>query len=557
MEVRLLFIMNARLHRLTRALFGFATARTVAGALIGALTVALQSAPIARAAGADDTLHLIVAESPRTLNPLFSGTLDEQTLASLAFDTLVITKPDATLAPRLATEVPSLANGGISRDGRTVTFHLRHGVRWHDDVPFTSADVAFTMRTIIDPKVPIVDRTAYDKIDSIQTPNDDTVVIRLKSVYAPFVAIVGTQYPIVPKHLLEKSANIAEDPFNALPIGTGPYRFVRQNRGDKIEYAASDAYWDGAPTIKRISVAEIPDATTVSLQLRQGALDYSSQESSQFAQLRQDPTLDAVITPNNDFIAYAFNVEHPIVSDRNVRRAISMAIDRDSLVRKNTFGTGTPAYADLPPFMWTKAAPKNPYGYDLAGARARLDRAGWRRGPDGVRVKGGTRLHLAVIDFSGSVTGRNIDAQVQSMLAEVGIEVELKYFSPSLYYSPAANGGPVAKGDFDLAFYSFSSGGDPLDDEIYGCAHREPNGFNAARYCSPQMEALQNASLTQLDPKKRLDDVARIQALAVSEAPYVFLYHTPFRVIHARRLKGSAASLGSVVYRVNAWSFAR
>lgn len=548
--------MGSREGLLTRFGRAHAAMRFGAGGLVATLVIACSHAQSTRAINTD-TLRLVISESPRNLNPIFASTVDEGILASLSFETLVIIKPDATFEPRLAREVPSLSNGGISRDGKRVTFHLRHGIRWQDGAVFSSADVAFTLRTILDPKVPVPERSGYEQIDSIETPSDDTVILRLKKAYSPFIAIVGTWYPIVPKHLLEKSANLAQDPFNASPIGTGPYRFVRQDRGERVVYQANDAYWDGPPKIKRISVAEIPDKTTSGMQLRQGALDYADEEASQFAQLRHDPTLEAVMKPNNSFVAYGFNVERPIGGNRDVRRAISMAIDREGLVRKATFGTGTPAYADLPPFMWIHTLPKNPYGYNLAGARALLDRAGWLRGSDGIRVKDGKRLRLSLIGISGSVTRRNVDTQVQSMLAGVGIEVELKYFSPSLYYAPPADGGPVAKGDFDLAASDESAGGDPNNENIYTCSHREPNGFNAARYCNSAMEALQRASLIELDPKKRLAIVAKIEALAVSDAPYVFLYYTPFCTIHSKRLRNSASALNPEYYRVDTWFFAR
>lgn len=537
--------------RLMRAVGAFAF---VALAFVSGPAVASRAA---LAAGGDEALHLTINESPRSLQPLLAGTTDEQTLASLAFDTLLKTQPDATLAPDLATEVPSLRNGGISRDGRRVVFHLRPGVKWQDGRPFSSADVAFTFKAILDPNNPIVDRTGYSDIASVETPNPLTVVVHLKRTYSPFVAIVGNQFPIVPAHLLASSKNLAEDPFNANPIGTGPYRFVRQFRGDRIEYAANPTYWGGAPKIARIAVAEIPSSTTQAIELRQGTLDYAATESSEFAQLRQDRSLVSAITPINDFVAEAFNVTRPILADRDVRRAIAMAIDRAALVRDDTFGTGTVAYADLPDFMWTHREPHDPYGYDPKAARALLDRAGWHVGPDGVRVKNGVRLHLVDIDFAGSVTGRNLDTQIQQMLADVGVEVELKYYSISLYYSPAAQGGPISKGDFDIAAYIFSASSDPLDDEIFGCASRAPNGFNAARYCSPEMEKLQSASLAELDPEKRLVDVAKIEALAVSDMPYVFLYHTPLRVIRTPRLANSRATFGAPLYKIQDWSFAR
>ncbi len=198
---------------------------------------------------------------------------------------------------------------------------------------------------------------------------------------------------------------------------------MRQSRGDRIVYVANDAYWGGAPKIRHLSVAEVPDATTQSLELRHGTLDYAPMESSQFAQLRRDPSLVSAITPINDFVAYALNVERPITSDVGVRRAISMAIDRVALVARVC--RSTRIFVDL-------ARTEESLRVRSAAANALLERDGWHRGPDAMRAKDGRRLHLVSIDFSGSVPGRNIDTQTQQMLAAVGIEMKLKYYSPSL-----------------------------------------------------------------------------------------------------------------------------
>ncbi|MGH7729414.1 MAG: ABC transporter substrate-binding protein [Vulcanimicrobiaceae bacterium] len=508
------------------------------------------------AAAPRDELRLVVAAGPHSLDPLLGTTAEEGALAGLAFDDLLFVEPDGRFAPDLAREVPSLRNGDISPDGRRIVFRLRKGVRWQDGVPLTSADVAYTIRTILDPHLAISVRSGYDDIASLQTPDRWTVVFTLKHAYAPFVATVGTQYPIVPQHVLAKAGNVMQAPFNGQPLGSGPYEFVRWIRGDRIEYVANPHYWGGPPKIPKVTVLEIPDVTTIALELRSGALDYAPLESSQFAQLRHDPSLVAQITPNNDFVAYALNLQRPVLRDVRLRRAISMAIDRVALVRDVTFGTGEVAYADLPAFMWTHAVPRNPYGYDPAAANALLERAGWRRGTDGVRERDGHRLALTLIDFSGSVSGHTIDVEVQQMLAAVGIATELKYYAPSLYFGPAADGGPLYLGEFDLAAFQFVAGNDPLNDFLYRCANAAPNGFNAARYCSPKMEALQAASLRELDPVKRLALVAKIEQLAATDVPYVFLYHTPWRVVHTPSLRDAGPTLGSEWNQVNRWSFA-
>lgn len=504
-------------------------------------------------ANATATVHLYASGQQRSLNPFLVADVTAQDIALLAYDSLLDVDSAGIYRPRLAIAVPTLANGGVSRDGKTVTFKLCSGVRWHDGTPFTSADVAFTFAKIADPKVNIATRTGYDKILRVATPDARTVVITLREPYAPFVTIVGTQYAIAPKHLLEKSADINRDPIGSHPVGTGPYIFKSWERGTRLTYTANPNYFAGKPKIGTVQIAELPDQNTAGLQLRTHALDFGSVESSVYAQLRDVPGLRSATEPINDYNAFALNVTRPILADVRVRRAISMAIDRATLAKKNSFGTGTAAYADLVAQIWKSPEPKNPYGFDPKAANALLDAAGWKRGASGIREKAGKPLHLDGVDYSGSKTGASIDVQVAQMLREVGIEIAFKYSNIQLYYDPVA--GPLAKGEFDVASFSFVSNIDPANDYLYTCAAREPKGFNAARYCSPEMDALQRASLSTFDPKRRAALVVEIEELAVRDVPYVFTYHTPFRLIWNPKLHRTRTNFGSQWYDIDHWYF--
>ncbi|HEY3675020.1 MAG TPA: ABC transporter substrate-binding protein, partial [Candidatus Tumulicola sp.] len=177
------------------------------------------------------TLRLAAQDDPRTLNPLLMLSGSESALATLAFDTLLDVNANNALVPSLAIVVPSVNNGGISKDGLRYTFRLRRGVKWHDGAAFTSQDVAFTIESVLSPKIAFSNRAGYDDITSVITPTPTTVIIRVRHRFAPFLADVGAGYPIVPAHLLEKSANLLTDPFGAHPVGTGPYRFAEWHRG--------------------------------------------------------------------------------------------------------------------------------------------------------------------------------------------------------------------------------------------------------------------------------------------------------------------------------------
>jgi peptide/nickel transport system substrate-binding protein len=523
-----------------------------------ALALAIAAAQVPRTVAADEvsqSLRLYVLGDPHTLDPEFANNADEAAIGGLMLESLI--EFDGALVPHpvLATTVPTQANGGISADGKTFTFHLRHGVKWHDGADFSAKDVLFTIGLIRDDKNNVANRDLYLNIANVDAPDASTVRFHLKAPQAFFLSQVAAGYPILPAHVLESSQNLPSDPFNAAPIGTGPYRFVRWARGDRVELAANPTYYRGAPKIPRVVVSIVPDFNTVGIQLRQHEIDFASVESSVYNQLRDVPGVVRTTEPLNDVVGISLNVTRPIMRDKTVREAIVKAIDRKRIVQTVTFGTGTPAYADLPFFMYDGHAPAGWDDADPAGARALLDADGWKLGADGVRVKNGVPLRLQYIDFAGSVSGAAVDTQVVQMLRDVGIDTNYKTFAPGLYYQPASQGDPLMGGDFDLGGVGFRGGTDPSNSYIYSCATRSPSGFNSSRYCNPEMDRLIAAVEVEYDTAKRNRLIAKIEDLAATDLPYAFLYHTPYRLIVNPALVRPPASIGNMWYGIERWYF--
>ena len=508
-------------------------------------------------AGAGRILHLSIASEPHSLLPIAATVVDEGALARLAFDTLVEFDDTNHAQPDLAAVVPTLANGGIAKDGVTITLHLRHDVKWQDGVPLTSADVAFTIHAILDPANNVANRSLYINVTSVDAPDPYTVVFHLAQPQASFLATVGVAYPILPKHLLEHSANLATDPFNAQPIGSGPYKLVHWARGDRLEYTANPTYFRGAPKIANLTVITITDFNTLGIQLRQHAIDFSLVDSGTFNTLRGAPDLKLLTEPFSNFNAVAMNMAHPILKDRRVRLALVKAIDRKTITRTVSFGTGVPAYGDLPLFVYGGHPPAGWDEADPAEARALLDAAGWKLGANGIREQHGTPLHLDMIGFSGSPTQASMALQLQQMLRAVGVDVAFKTYVTSLYFAPASAGGPLTSGNFDLATFGFQNGVDSHNGEIYLCASRIPHGFNVSNYCNPEMDRLQARSEREYDPALRDRIVTQIEDLAVHDAVSIFLYHTPYRIAQDPALKRPTASLDNQWYDIQDWTFTK
>ena len=430
------------------------------------------------------------------------------------------------LEPELATEVPTPQNGGVSADGLTITYHLRPGVRWHDGAPFTSRDVAFTYHAIMNPATNVTTRHGWDDIARVDTPDAYTVRFRLKRPFAPavhtFFAHSDQPIFVLPAHVLEREPNLNRVAFNDHPIGTGPFRFVRWVRGDRIEYVANDGYYRGKPKLRSIVLHIVPDENTIVNQLRAHEIDWFVNATPRvYPQLTTIPGVEVRLVPLNANDAVMFNTTRPPFDEANVRRAIGLAIDKQQLVRKATFGTTVAATEDLPPFLWAFDPHAGTAARDLPEAKRLLDAAGWRAGRDGIRVKNGRRFVMGLAYRTDSATDRETIVSIAAMLHEAGIDVELKGYTTALLY-----GGPgigvLADGKYDAALQTWYAGTDPDDSTQLTCDQVAPKGYNWARYCNPAMDAAQRVALTHYDRPTRKRAYARIEQLLARDAPFVY-----------------------------------
>ncbi len=473
-------------------------------------------------------LRIAMVGAPNTLNPVLSTQEVEVTPEALVMDPLIATTPEGQLVPILAQTVPTLENGGIGKDGVTITYHLRHGVKWQDGAPFTSHDVAFTVSALNNPRTLVGSRHGYDLIARVDTPDPYTAVFKLKRPFAPavstFFAHSDAPYFIIPAHLLEREPNLNHVAFNEHPIGTGPFKVVKWYRGDRIEFAANDDYFLGKPKLRKISLRIIPDENTATNQLRAHEVDWIALGSPRiYPDLKTIPGVDVHLVPFNGNDAIQFNVQRAPFDDPRVRRAIGLAIDKPRLSREVTFGSTVPAQEDLPPFMWAYDPKAGTAQRDLPGAKALLDAAGWRAGSDGMRVRNGKRFTMGLAFRSDSITDRNRGVQIASMLKDAGIEVDLKGYTTALLYGPPGTG-IMASGRFDSALQTWYAGTDPDNSTQLICSEVRPKGFNWSGYCNKDMDAAQTTALSHYDRPTRKAAYSKIEQVLARDAPFIYLW---------------------------------
>ena len=467
-----------------------------------------------------NTLRIVSGNVPRTLNPLLATQTVEASISRLMTDILVSSDAKGNFVPKLAREVPTRGNGGISVDGLTITYHLRGGVLWQDGAPFTSRDVRFTYDAIMNKNNDVISRHGYDLVTRVDTPDALTVVFHLRAPFAPFVSVVfgesDSPYGILPAHLLAKYRSINNIPYNSAPIGTGPFKFVRWLRGDRIELVRNEQYFLGAPKIARVVWSLVPDENTEMQLMRTHEADWMYEASqAAYKTIKTIPNVTVVMPDVNGYEGIMMNTASGPTADIRIRRAIVMAIDKARLTNELTYGTATVATGDLPAFLWTHDPSLKNLPFDPAAARKTLASLGYTLA---------NPLALGFVYEQSQAVNRSLIVQLQQELHAVGIEIHAQAQLSSIIYGGYGAGGTLSTGHYQLSLYQWYAGIDPDNSAQFVCANRPPNGFNQSRYCSAAMDAAQAKALGNYEIDERKPAYFTIERLLVHDAPMDFLW---------------------------------
>ncbi len=466
---------------------------------------------------------------PTTLNIHLNPHANVAYIAELTAAWFVRYDAAARPVPELITVVPTKRNGGISADGKAITWHLRRGVRWSDGAPFDARDVVFSVHAIMNPaNNEEQGHAGWDRIRQIDTPDPYTVVFRLSRPYADFLPVffgtMGDNPCVLPVHLLGRLPTINDAPYNRLPVGIGPFRVVAWRRGDAVELEANPFYFRGLPKLKRITFKIIPSSDTLATQLQSGEIDLWPLVSPNYIdRIKALPGVHVDVEPGFRTTTVDFVVTRELVADRRVREAVAHAIDRRAIVATALHGYAS-TYDGI-------ALPLDPprrnnvaFDYDPERAQRLLAAAGWQPGPDGVRSKGGRRLTLRVPYQSGAP---ELDQQIELMRADlhaVGIALETKKYQPGLFFGLLQAGGIVNTGHYDFTFF-----GQTLTDiedvyGLYGCANIVPHGENSTRHCSAAADALFAQLEATYETSRRRQLFGRLQSRINADLPSFILY---------------------------------
>jgi peptide/nickel transport system substrate-binding protein len=459
---------------------------------------------------------------PNTLNPLLSDLLATAEVGSLIFSGLVQVNERGEWVADLASDVPTAQNGGVSPDGLTVTYRLRPGVTWHDGAPFTAADVKFTWETIMNRRVNVVSRDGYDKIAAVDTPDANTVVVRFRQYYPPFLTLFGT---ILPRHLLAGAEDVNKAAFNRAPVGTGPFKLREWRIAEAVILDANASYFKGRPNLDTIVYRVIPDSGIMLTQLKAGEVDIVSNVGlAQLEQFKAVSGVRTVVTPNMIWEHLDFNLDNALFQDARVRRALALALDRQAIITASLKGVASPAVGDQSPLSWAYNPVLKAPARDVAAAKELLAQAGFKQGADGVFARNGRRLAFTLVTTAGNKTREAVAQTIAQQLKEAGVDMAVRLVDVPVFF-----GDTLKARRFEAAMFAWVAGLDPDNISLWHsrnipAAGNNYQGQNYAGWRSPEVDGLteQGARLVAVEARKQV--YFRIQELIVQEAPVIPLY---------------------------------
>jgi peptide/nickel transport system substrate-binding protein len=476
---------------------------------------------------AQQTLTIAIESDPTNIDPRFGTDVNSSRVHQIVGNGLIQKDAKSNL-------VPDLAERWENPDEKTYIFHLKKGITFHDGTELTAEDVKFTFESIIDPEMNSPKAGAYQQLDTIEVLDPYTVKFTLKDVFAPF--LIEMAHPIMPKQATEAQR---DRKFTESLVGTGPFKLVDWKHDEELVFEANPEYFEGAPKLEKIIFKVIPEEKTRFLELAYGKVDFVQNALDPQTitlikngeNLPKKPKALQVIAEESVLIYYmGFNLEDPILSDVNVRQAISYAIDRQLIVDHLLEGQASLATGLLSPSNWAYEPDVKTYAYDPEKAKALLDEAGYPD-PDG----DGPESRFTIVYKTSTDPLRMLIGQVlQDQFKQVGIEIsEIQTFEWAKFYQD------IIDGNFQI--YTLRWVGITEPDIFYSIFHSSmipPNGRNRGRYVNAGIDELTERGRLAIDVEERKQAYSEIQKILAEDLPYVFLWYPHNIVVMDEKIRG-------------------
>ncbi|HLW60957.1 MAG TPA: peptide ABC transporter substrate-binding protein [bacterium] len=515
----------------------------------------LQPARAAGKRGDSGVIKLLYWQAPTIVNPhLAQGTKDFHA-SRVCMEPLLTVNAAGAFTPVLAAEVPSRANGGVAADGKSVTYKLKPGVKWADGRPFTADDVVFTYQFVSNKETAATTYGTYVNVAKVEALNPATVKITFKTATpAWFVPFVGEQGMIIPRHALDAYVgnNARNAPFNLKSFGTGPYKVDTFRPGDLVVYSINENYRDpNKPAFSQVQIKGGGDAVSAARAvLETGEYDYAwnlqvewpvleamtkggkgvvfTERGSGVEQIycnTSDPTKEV------DGQRSSAKAPHPFLADVKVRQALGLALDRDTIAKQlyGEEGDGTANILTTPASLSSK---NTKMVYDIAKANQMLDEAGWQRGGDGTRQKGGVKMQMTYVTSVNTLRQKEQEI-VKAGWGKLGVVTTLQSVDAGVFFSSSPGNNDTYAHfyrDVEMFTSTFTSpfpnqymarfySGEPAKD----IAQKENNwaGLDICRWVDKEYNQLFDTAQSELDPKKndalwiKMNDIVVAQGVSL------------------------------------------
>jgi peptide/nickel transport system substrate-binding protein len=463
-----------------------------------------------------------------SLNPLGTTDAHARDVYQLLFLLLLDEHPDfLTFGPRLA------ESWEFSSDSLRLTFHLRRDVLWSDGTRVTARDVEATFAVQKDPATMWASRHLKEHIDSVRALDDRTVVYYFNEVY-PYQVMDANDGPILPKRLLE---TVGHEELGKLPIERfvtdGPFRVESWVKGQSLTLVRYDDYYEqGKPYIDRVVFKIVPDQVTLLTQLKSHEIDCMEMvPPGEMEDIEKNhPELVIFDFPTRAYNYIGWNGARPLFKSPRVRRALTMAIDRNLINENIYYGYAQECTSPFPPVIWAYDPNIKPIPYDTAEARRILAEEGFRDvNGDGWLERGGKRFEFELDTNYGNQLRSDMQVMIQEMLRKVGVKADPVTLEWTVFLDR------IKSQNYDAQINSWRVGTKADLAPIWSCASRGPEGYNRVDYCNPLVDSLNSVAARMLDFEKAKPIWFRVQELIYDDQPYTFLNVVEARdVVHRR-----------------------
>jgi peptide/nickel transport system substrate-binding protein len=445
--------------------------------------------------------------------------------------------------PGAATEVPSLKNGGISVDAKTWTFHLKPHLAWSDGAAYDARDVDFTWKLWANPKFGIPSPLGLTLISSAEVSADHlSITFHLKQPFAPFLAlwVDGFQAPLPTHHFSQVAPEtIFKSPENLNPqVVSGPFMMAESLPGDHYTLVRNPRYYrvgEGLPYLDKVIFRVGASGDAILKDLQAGALDSAwFLDLEKWQEYQRDKSYTLVTSPATaNFEAMYFNFHNTVLANHpEVRQAMTMAIDQQTLIQQARHGFASPLCTDHPNIFhlgnFAVLCPE----LNLDAANKLLEDNGWVKGPDGVRAKGNQRLEFEYSTTDNIIWRLEDESIIKRNFQAIGIKLDIQNYSNPTFFGPFLSGGKASlltgaiAGRYDIAEWLNGFNYDPDDSSVLACDQFPPQGQNYTFYCNPALDALYRQEQSTVDPGVRQQVFFQIHQFYLTEIPFIVLSST-------------------------------